>query len=171
MEAIYIPQLLKLRERKEEFKFQEPISGLNTLTPVKGVMSIRHGGTFLEILAQAETIVTLTCDRCLQNYNHRLSVNTSEIIWLEEQKETPDSFLAEKEVSLEDLSETLPPNGYFKPDVWLYEQLSLAMPMQKICGQDCQGVDSPAEINEPKIDSRWSSLAALKEQLSKNYEL
>ena len=171
MEAIYIPQLLKLPERKEEFTFQESISGLDTLTPVKGVISIRHGGTFLEILAQAETIVTLTCDRCLQNYNHRLSIDTSEIIWLEEQKVTADSFLSEKEVSLEDLSETLPPNGYFKPDVWLYEQLSLAMPMQKICGRDCQGADSPREINEPKIDSRWSSLAALKEQLSKNYEL
>ena len=171
MEAIYIPQLLKLPERKEELKFQEPISGLTTLTPVRGVMSIRHGGTFLEILAQVETIVTLICDRCLQNYNHRLSIDTSEIIWLEEQKVTAESFLSEKEVSLEDLSETLPPNGYFKPDVWLYEQLSLAMPMQKICGRDCQGADSPKEINEPKIDSRWSSLAALKEQLSKNYEL
>lgn len=171
MEAIYIPQLLKLPERKEKFKFQEPIPGLDTLTPVKGVISIRHGGTFLEILARAETIVTLTCDRCLQNYNHRLSIDTSEIIWLEEQKVTAESFLSEKEVSLEDLSETLPPNGYFKPDVWLYEQLSLAMPMQKICGRDCQGADSPREINEPKIDSRWSSLAALKEQLSKNYEL
>ena len=171
MEAIYIPQLLKAPKRKEEIKFQEPISGLDTLTPVRGVMSVRHGGTFLEVLAQAETIVTLTCDRCLQNYNHRLSIDTSEIIWLEEQKVTADSFLAEKEVSLEDLSETLPPNGHFQPDAWLYEQLSLAMPMRKICGQDCQGADSPTEITEPVIDSRWSSLAALKEQLSKNYEL
>ncbi|MDJ0636817.1 MAG: YceD family protein [Xenococcaceae cyanobacterium MO_188.B29] len=171
MEAIYIPQLLKLPGRKEEIKFQDSISGLDTLTPVKGVMSIRHGGTFLEVLAQAETIVTLTCDRCLQNYNHRLSINTSEIIWLEEEKATEDSFLSEKEVSLEDLSETLPPNGYFQPSVWLYEQLSLAMPMQKVCGQDCRGADSPKEITESVVDSRWSSLAALKEQLSKNYEL
>ncbi|MGK7934392.1 MAG: DUF177 domain-containing protein, partial [Xenococcaceae cyanobacterium] len=101
MEAIYIPQLLKLPGRKEEIKFQDSISGLDTLTPVKGVMSIRHGGTFLEVLAQAETIVTLTCDRCLQNYNHRLSIDTSEIIWLEEEKATEDSFLSEKEVSLE----------------------------------------------------------------------
>ena len=171
MEAIYIPQLLKAPERKEEIKFYEPISGLDTLTPVKGLMSVRHGGTFLEVLAQAETIVTLTCDRCLQNYNHRLSVDTSEIIWLEEQKVTADSFLSEKEVSLEDLSETLPPNGYFKPDVWLYEQLSLAMPMQKVCGPDCQGADSPKKITEPSVDSRWSSLAALKEHLSENNKL
>lgn len=171
MEAIYIPQLLKLPERKEEIKILEPISGLDTLTPVKGVMSIRHGGTFLEILAQAETIVTLICDRCLQNYNHRLSINTSEIIWLEEQKAKPDNFLSEKEVSLEDLSETLPPDGYFRPDIWLYEQLSLAMPMSQVCGQDCQGIDASSEISEPKIDSRWSSLANLKEQLSRNYKL
>ena len=55
-------------------------------------MSIRHGGTFLEILAQAETIVTLTCDRCLQNYNYRLSIDTSEIIWLEEPKQPQKTF-------------------------------------------------------------------------------
>ena len=171
MEAIYIPQLLKAPERKEEIKFQEPISGLDTLTSVKGVMIVRHGGTFLEVSARAETIITLTCDRCLQNYNHRLSVDTSEIIWLEEQKVTADRFLSEKEVSLEDLAETLPPNGHFQPDAWLYEQLSLAMPMRKVCGQDCQGADTPVDVTEPKIDSRWSSLAALKEQLSKNYDL
>lgn len=171
MEAIYIPQLLKAPERKEEIKIQEPISGLDSLTPVKGVMSIRHGGNFLEVIAQAETIVTLKCDRCLQNYNHRLSINTSEIIWLEEEKIRSDRFLSEKEISLEDLSETLPQNGYFQPSVWLYEQLSLAMPMSHICGQDCQGIDTSMEITKPQIDSRWSSLAALKEQLSKNYEL
>lgn len=171
MEAIYIPQLLKLPERKEEIKIQEPVSGLNTLTPVKGIMSIRHGGTFLEVLAKAETIVTLICDRCLQNYNHRLSIDTSEIIWLEAEKVAPENFLSEKEVSLEDLSETLPPDGHFHPSVWLYEQLSLAMPMSRVCGQDCQGIDASLEISQPKIDSRWSSLANLKEQLSRNYEL
>lgn len=171
MEAIHIPQLLKLPERKEETKIQEPISGLETLTPVKGVMSVRHGGTFLEIVARAETIVTLVCDRCLQNYNHRLSIDTSEIIWLEAEKPIPENFLSEKEVSLEDLSETLPPNGHFQPSVWLYEQLSLAMPMSKVCGRDCPGTDTNLGISEPEIDRRWSSLANLKEQLSRNYEL
>lgn len=171
METIYIPQLRKAPGQKEEIKFHEPISGFNTLTSVKGVMSIRHGGTFLEVLAQAETIVTLTCDRCLQNYNHRLSIDTSEIIWLEEPKETPERFLSEKEVSLDDLSETLPPNGYFHPSAWLYEQLCLSLPMSQVCGQDCQGADQAQEVAEPVIDSRWSSLASLKEQLSQNYEL
>lgn len=164
MEAIYIPQLLKAPERKEEIKFYEPISGLDTLTPVKGLMSVRHGGTFLEVLAQAETIVTLTCDRCLQNYNHRLSVDTSEIIWLEEQKVTADSFLSEKEVSLEDLSETLPLDGHFDPETWLYEQFSLAMPFRKECGKECQGAATTSTAAESHLDTRWSSLASLKKQ-------
>ena len=86
-------------------------------------------------------------------------------------KTTPENFLSEKEVSLEDLSEKLPPNGYFQPSVWLYEQLCLALPMSQVCGQDCQGADKPQEAIEPAIDSRWSSLASLKEQLSRNYEL
>jgi uncharacterized protein len=167
MERIYIPRLLKARERQEEIKIQDEILGLNTLTPVRGIMLVRHGGNFLEISAQAETIVTLICDRCLKHYNHRLSFHTSELIWLEETKE-PERFLEEREVSIEDLSETLPPDGYFEPDTWLYEQLSLAMPLRRVCGKDCPGATPVSEDNDLSIDSRWACLANLKEQLNKN---
>jgi uncharacterized protein len=169
MEKIYIPQLLKAPERQEEIKIEDNISGLNSLTPVRGSIIIRHGGNYLEIAAKAETIITLICDRCLQHYNHRLCIDTSELIWLEEIKE-PERFLQEREVSIEDLSETLPPDGYFEPDTWLYEQLSLAMPLRRVCGQDCPGTNPVSVVTESPIDSRWASLADIKEQLSKNNE-
>lgn len=170
MEAIYIPRLLKAREKKEELKIQETIPGLNTLTPIRGVMVVRHGGNFLEVSAQAETIVTLSCDRCLQNYNYRLSIDTSEIIWLEKETDLLDIPPQEKEVPLEDLSETLPPDGYFQPDAWLYEQLSLAMPMRQLCGENCQGPSGiqSSSATSPRVDSRWAALEALKNQLSGN---
>ena len=72
MEDIYIPQLLKAPGRKREIEINEVIPGLETLTPIRGTLIVRHGGNFLELSVQAETIVTLICDRCLQNYNHRL---------------------------------------------------------------------------------------------------
>lgn len=165
MEAIHIPQLLKAPDKTEEIIVDESIPGLDSLTPVKGIIIVTHGGTYLQISAKAETIITVICDRCLTNYNHRLSVDTSEIIWLEDNPNESERFF-EREVTLEDLSEKLDPWGYFVPDSWLYEQLSLAMPMRQLCGQECPGADLQPEKTNPTIDSRWATLAALKEKLS-----
>ena len=71
-------------------------------------------------------------------------------------------------MSLEDLSESLSPNGHFDVEQWLYEQFSLAMPFRKLCGEDCQGAATTTSNNQHQIDSRWASLASLKEQLSQD---
>ena len=166
MEAIYIPHLLKARQRKAEIIVNDIIARLDTLTPVKGKIAVRHGGNFLEVISQAETIATLTCDRCLQHYNHRLAIDTSELIWLESELENIEDLPSEREVSIEDLSETLAPNGHFDPESWLFEQLSLALPLRRICGENCPGAAKTSSETGSKIDSRWSSLAASKEQLN-----
>ena len=85
---------------------------LETLTPVRGELTVTHQGTYLEVKARADTIVTLTCDRCLQAYNHRVSLSAQEMIWLEHEPD-PATLPLEREVAVEDLFETLPPNGYF----------------------------------------------------------
>ncbi len=163
MKSIYIPQISQAPERKVEIIIDGSISGLETLTPVRGKLVVRHGGNFLELIAQAETIVTLTCDRCLQNYNHRLEVNTSELVWLEAGE--MESLPSEREVPLENLSETLSPNSYFEPEKWLYEQFSLAMPFRQLCGENCQGAPKTQTDQENHLDSRWASLASLKSEL------
>ena len=168
MEAIYIPHLLKAPKRKAEIVVNDAIADLDTLVTVKGRVVVRHGGNFLEVTSQAETITTLVCDRCLQHYNHRLAIDTSELIWLESELEHLEDIPTEREVSIEDLSETLPPNGHFDPEAWLYEQLSLALPLRKVCGENCPGTTVKAIKEENRVDSRWSSLAALKEQLNQD---
>lgn len=170
MEAIYIPHLLKAAKRKAEIIVDDTIPDLDTLVPVKGVVVVRHGGNFLEVTSQAETIVTLVCDRCLQHYNHRLAIDTSELIWLESELENIKDLPTEREVSIEDLSETLAPNGHFDPESWLFEQLSLALPLRKVCGKDCPGANIKTSSDERHIDRRWSTLAALKEQLNNSQD-
>src|SRR5689334_8387011 len=119
MDAIYIPHLTNAPKQTEAIEIQEFLPGLETLTPVKGRLTVAHKGTYLEVSAQAEAIITLTCHRCLQQYNHRLVVKTSELIWLDEAANETDDVPLEREVAVEDLVETLPPNGYFYPDDWL----------------------------------------------------
>lgn len=165
MDAIYIPHLIKATDRQKIIPLNDFISGLDTLTPIRGKLVVRHGGTFLDVFVQAETIITLTCDRCLQQYNHRITLQTSEIIWLDENAAQDKKIPLEREVAVEDLSETLASDDFFEPDIWLYEQLTLTMPLQKLCGKDCQQPLISQGENQPLIDSRWSSLAALKKQL------
>lgn len=165
MDAIYIPQLLTAPEKTDILEVNEVFESLETLTPVRGKIQVKHCGTYLEVSGKAETIVTLTCDRCLQQYNHRVSVETTELIWLDENAESVEMLPLEREVPLEDLSENLSPRGYFDPQEWLYEQLCLALPQRQLCNQNCSGIADEILSSRPKVDSRWASLESLKAQL------
>jgi uncharacterized protein len=165
METLYIPQILKALNQKIEIPLEETIEEINTLTPIRGNMKVRHGGTFLEVTIDAETIITLTCDRCLKQYNHRLVLNTSELIWLDKNADEFEDLPLEREVHVDDLSESLPIDGHFDPHKWLYEQICLNLPIRQICGENCQGAPQIKEEKPTIIDSRWASLEALKNQL------
>jgi uncharacterized protein len=111
MDAIYIPQLTRAPEQTETIQFEEFIPDLDTLTPVKGVLKVKHQGNYLDVRVKAEAIATLSCDRCLKHYNHRLAVETAELIWLAEPSEAEPEAL-EAEIAFDDLVESLPPQGY-----------------------------------------------------------
>ncbi|MGK7905493.1 MAG: DUF177 domain-containing protein [Hormoscilla sp.] len=165
MEPIYIPNLAKAPDRTLSLEVRDRLPGLESLTAVTGRMAVKHQQNYLEVSAVAETIITLTCDRCLQQYNHRLKVDTSELIWLDEAAILQDADMPlEREVVLEDLVEVLHPRGYFYPDEWLYEQLCLSMPQRQLCDRKCPGIQLGHDSREsqPLLDRRWAGLAGLK---------
>lgn len=165
MEEIYIPQLTKAPQQTQVIPVEEFLPDLETLTPVRGRIQVKHCGNYLDVSAQAETIVTLTCHRCLQQYNHRLALETSEIIWLDAVTQS-DTIPLEREVALEDLVEMLPPQGYFDPGEWLYQQLCLAIPQRQLCDPQCPGIaaNDPHNFGDELIDKRWAALQSLKKQ-------
>lgn len=167
MEAIYIPQLTKAPQQTETIQVDEFLPDLETLTPVRGQVRVQHRGNYLDVSGKAEAIVTLTCHRCLRQYNHRLKVDTSEIIWLDPAADQPDDAPIEQEVAVEDLVEILPPQGYFDPGEWLYQQLCLAIPQQQLCDALCPGIQpATPETSEQLVDSRWASLEVLKRMMN-----
>ncbi|MBW4684762.1 MAG: DUF177 domain-containing protein [Komarekiella atlantica HA4396-MV6] len=165
MDAIYIPQLTRASERTEEVQVKEFLPGLETLTPVRGHVRVQHQGNYLEVSGQAEAIITCTCNRCLQQYNQRLSIDTKEVIWLDETANQAQDLPLEREVAMEDLIETISPDGYFYPSEWLYEQMCLAMPQRQLCDRNCPGIISSTTDTANPVDNRWASLEALKKQL------
>jgi uncharacterized protein len=143
----------------------QPISGLESLSPVRGQLWARHHGTALELRCRVETILTLRCDRCLQHYNHPLKSDAQELLQLvsspaDEGLELPDSLPPELGPDGEDLDERLDPEGTLDPERWLFEQLSLQLPLVNRCGPHCPGPDRWSS-DESLQDPRWSALADL----------
>ncbi|MBD2103851.1 DUF177 domain-containing protein [Leptolyngbya sp. FACHB-261] len=172
MELISLTHLLRAPQATEVIRFKELLPHLESLIPVQGEIKVVHQGSYLEVSGQAETIVTLSCDRCLQQYNYRLSVTPSELIWLTEPEDALN-LPQEREVPIEDLIESLPPNGSFDPAAWIYEHLCLGLPLRQICGEECPGtpLDAPQlqEASEQSVkDGRWAALEQLKGKFSLN---
>jgi uncharacterized protein len=166
MEKIHIPGLEALPQHTVVLEIDEFLLGLDSLTPIQGQLQVIHQGNYLQILAEAKTIVTLKCDRCLQQYNHRLTLEAAELIWLSPEIDEVVEPNLEIEVKLDDPVETLSPQGYFDPQDWLYQQLSLQLPYRQLCDQNCEGLmQEVAQQVEQPPDRRWAALESLKAQL------
>ncbi len=151
---IYIPDLLRCDHHTLKIEFKEYFDDLETLAPIEGRARVYHGGSFLEIVVEAKAIMTLTCDRTLVRFNHKLTINTKDIVVLAEPVELP----RELELSLEDLTESYPPNGTFPLKFWIYEQLCLAIPFPAIA-PDASPWQSQPQPETP--DHRWDALKNL----------
>jgi uncharacterized protein len=165
--TVSIPRLTKLPASQETLEFKEIFPDLQTLTPVNAKVQVTHKGNYLEVIGQADGIITLTCDRCLTQYNHRLSIDTTELVWFNEGGGLTemDELPIDKDLDLENMVETVPEDGDFDVSNWVYEQLALDFPYKKLCDEDCSGIQVTEENKQPEGDRRWAGLEALKGQL------
>ncbi len=163
MEKIHVPHLLKLAHQQVRLEVDQFIADFASLTPVRGWLQVKHRGNFLEVFTQVEAIVTLDCDRCLQQYNHKLQINHQEILLLEDIDPTEQPL--ELELEPEDLVDTISPTGHFDPQNWIYEQLCLSLPSKQLCSSTCQGIAVVDNPDDETIDRRWGALGILKKQL------
>ena len=59
MRAIHIPELRQAPDQTRVFEVKEYLPDLESLTPVQGTIRVSHRGNYLEVEAEAETIITL----------------------------------------------------------------------------------------------------------------
>ena len=151
-------QDLLAAEAPRSWQFEQPINGLETQSPVRGTLQVQLEGPLLRVAGHAETTVELRCDRCLQTYAHRLVAQASECIALG----TGQADLAEAlDFDAEGVSEQIDAAGSFEPEQWIYEQLSLQLPLVNRCGEQCPGPASWGTA-EPAVDPRWAALNRLR---------
>jgi uncharacterized protein len=160
LSAVPIQELRTLGASGRLWGVDRRLDGLETLTPVRGWVQAIHRGEVLEVSGEADTIVTLCCDRCLQPYNHPLHCRTTELIQLEDPLAVTDDPATR--AAADDLSERLDPRGRFDPAQWVYEQLCLRLPLVNRCGGHCPGPDLPPPDAADAIDPRWAALHRLR---------
>ncbi|MFM7651561.1 MAG: YceD family protein [Vulcanococcus sp.] len=169
-------QELRLLDEGRRWEVDQHLGELESLTPVRGSLQAIHRGNVLELEGEGSTIVTLCCDRCLQHYNHPLRFRSRELLWLGEQARQaglgaeallgpattgePTSLL---DLEADELCESLDPNGSFEPEHWLFEQLSLQLPLVNRCGHDCPGPPQATSVPDEPVDPRWGALRRLQE--------
>ena len=137
MRAIHIPQLLNAPNKTMAIDVDEHLSGLETLTAVKGEMSVTHQGTYLDVKGQCRGDYDFGVRSLLAKLQHP---STGRYLRAGVAGRGTSDEAIEKEVDLEDLIESVSPKGNFKPDEWLYEQMCLAIPQKQICSSDCKGI-------------------------------
>ncbi|MFM1900371.1 MAG: hypothetical protein RLZZ216_947 [Cyanobacteriota bacterium] len=177
LEPIPLRELQALGVAKE-WTVEGSLDDLPSLTPVRGHLQAEHRGNVLEVEGSLETIVTLCCDRCLGQFNHRLSAEVKELIWLGAEPSADAMTEAGLDMDAPDgLVESLDPRSHFEPERWVFEQLSLQLPLVNRCGAECPGMpgattntrstdpsstDASSEaLGQGAIDPRWQALKQL----------
>ena len=144
------------------------LEDLQTLTPVRGHLIAEHQGNVLAVQGALSTIVTLTCDRCLGQFNQQLSCRPEELIWLGASPPSDEQLQESEEIAeMEGLVECLDPRGAFDPEQWVFEQLNLLLPVVNHCGDHCPGPALSSRATDhvperPAMDPRWQALLQLK---------
>jgi len=170
LRPVSLPEL-RLLAAPRRWEVNQRIAGLESLTPVRGQLTARHHSGVLEVEGAVETIVTLRCDRCLNHFNQALRAEAHELLELASTAAGPAAVLPLAGRALDpielapegdDLDDRLDPEGEFDPERWLFEQLSLRLPLVNRCGSECPGPATWSSEGEGG-DPRWASLRNLRE--------
>ena len=177
LRPIALPQLLQ-RGGELELTVHQRLSELEHAEPVQGWIRLRHDGSTLVVEGEASTTLGCRCDRCLSSFQLPLLARAHERLALDQGGSPagdggpPEALILsgwlEGEGSLdlraslgEEPEERLDPHGVFDPEHWLFEQLSLQLPLVYRCGPDCPGPDRWSSASDMP-DGRWQALRQLR---------
>ncbi|MBV9747160.1 MAG: DUF177 domain-containing protein [Acidobacteriia bacterium] len=127
---------------------------------------LAHSGGEVRIRGRFQVEVTSECDRCLGRA--RFPLDTSFDLFYRPAAE----IAREEEVSIDEGEAEI---GFYEGDGLeledvLREQVLLALPMQRVCSDNCLGIcpvcgknrnESACDCKEPAVDDRWAALRNL----------
>lgn len=174
---ISLEELRALPQSRLEIDFKETLEGTQAVKPVVGDLTVTASSTGMKLSGRVQTLLKLSCDRCLRPYFQSLTVDIDERFQVSGFGEFDNSKTTqrERELSRNDFFETLPPDNTLDISDVVYQAVTLATPTVCSCGDQCPGPAMPtksgkkASLNhgkearkaENKIDPRWENLKSL----------
>lgn len=174
---INIDELRVLPQQKMTLSFKESIDNLDAVKPVTGELTLVANTTGIRITGHVQTLLKLTCDRCLGPYFLNISVPIEEHFreQVAQQYREPEKTGLQRELTAEDFVEELDEDGVLDITDLVYQAVTLATPISRLCGDGCPGPAFPdAETKsgslakskddkeqDHRIDPRWKNLKTL----------
>ncbi len=154
--------------------FREEIDGISAVKPVLGEITLYGSSTGIRLNGTVQTLLKLTCHRCLRHYFLSLNVALDES-FVESGLHDGEEMPRERELLSGDFVETLSEDGVLDITDVVYQAVTLATPVSCLCGDDCPGPafpDGEADSGSlaggkegkeagSRIDPRWKNLKTL----------
>ncbi len=170
---INIDDLRAVPQQRLNLSFKESFEGLDAVKPVLGEFTVSANVTGIRLNGVVQTLLKLTCHRCLRPYFLSLNIPVDE--WFPEWTPQSKDVKREHELLAEDFVECLGQDGTLDIGDVVYQAVTLATPVSCLCGDNCPGPAFPS--NEAKsgslasdkeglersamIDPRWKNLKSL----------
>ncbi len=149
--------------------FKETLTGLDAVKPVIGDVRLTLGHWGVSISGRVQTLLKLTCDRCLRAYFLSLNVDIDEKLVHDFDK---GSHRRDRELLKKDFVEVIPADGVLDISDIVYQAVTLAAPTYCLCGSDCPGPSGSQRDSDglslagdkkeaEKADPRWKNLKTL----------
>lgn len=155
-----LPQLKKLGDDGST-RFTEP---------VRYQLKISRIVDMVEVRGEVESVVELSCGRCLEPYTKPFSTRFS-IAFTRQLPECVDEDGEEIELSADELGLTLVEGDELSLSEPLQEQVLMALPIKPLCKEGCKGIcahcgaslnSEKCSCEEPAFDTRFASLKDFK---------
>jgi uncharacterized protein len=123
----------------------------------------------VELIGSVDVVVEFECDRCLTNLSVHVE-ESFELLYV-----PPLGTGDEHELGEDDLSLGFYQDGVIDVDDLAREQIELALPMARLCTEECRGLclECGANLNlgdcacsKEQVDIRWAALKELKSKLN-----
>lgn len=128
-----------------------------------------RAGDEVELIGRVNAVVGFECDRCLKPLSVPVG-QSFELLYV-----PPIKAGDERELGGDDLSIGFYQGGTIDLDDVVREQVELALPMARLCTEECEGLcpDCGANLNNAecacklnRADERWAALSELKSKLN-----
>ena len=167
-----IIKISNLSDGVHNFSFDEPVSLIGLSEPFFGNFRLdaelekSHNQVILK--AEISLNANFDCDRCNSNYNSVIYSNYK-MVYLFGKEPVADNGLNITYLPIE--------TDKINLDQELRDYSLLAIPMKKLCREDCKGLcpscgkdlnEGKCDCSDKEIDARWLPLNELKNKLSNN---